>query len=108
MAPYPGPSLEETISLLRSATDESPRIFLGRGEASSVIRRVGGSWCLSPLVLDSEAADAAAQEALAKGQHWMPEMVAQFMNPGSPLIEDADLDAFIEALRSWWAQEEWS
>lgn len=99
MGPFAGPDLTATIARLR---DGQTPISLGQGTASHTVVRADGTYRLCPLVLDEERANAAGEEAIAAGRPWMPEMLFQFKAPGEPLIEERDLETFIEALSDWW------
>lgn len=107
MAPFLGPDRERVLALLRAP---SPKhhvpITLGRYSPQAEIDVVDGRWVLVPLELDQDAANRAGEEAIAAGQHWMPEMQWQFLRRGAPL-HDADsareLAALLESANWPWS-----
>ena len=88
MAPMLSLSRAQLIELLEDRRAEKGfTVHLGSGHPDAVLRKEDGGWVLRKLEVDHEAANRAGEEALARGESWMPEHVDQFKSPGEAILE---------------------
>ena len=100
MAPMIGPTRAALIRQLTSWL-RPPRlpITLAVMEPRAVVRREGEAWLIVALVHDHAAAGRASEEALARGESFMPEHTFRFMKEGEILLRAPTKRAFVEAIR---------
>lgn len=86
MAPIAKISREQVLGALRSLFPKRHvPMTLGSGSPESVIDYADGEWLWFRLEMDHKAAELAGEEALARGESWMPEMTWRFLTRGEVL-----------------------
>lgn len=96
-APFVGPSLKEVIRILsaRDAKQKMP-LTLGRYEPQAVIDFSKGKWRLSRLERKATTPRAKPDS----GGNFVPEITWSELTPSPPLIQEADKQEFIRALKN--------
>lgn len=88
MAPIAKISRDQVLKSLRSLFPKRHvPMTLGGGSPESVIDFVEGEWLWFRLEMDHEAAERAGEDALARGESWMPEMTWRFLKKGEVLCQ---------------------
>lgn len=98
MAPFIGPSRAQLVEELQKGRPRLP-ITLGLYAPQATVEKVDGTWRIVALEPDHEAERRAGEEAIARGDDWMPEHTWQFLRPGRVLVEAKSKADFVEAVK---------
>jgi hypothetical protein len=95
MAPVPGVSRQDVLSALKAYTSGRFQLDMGSPHRDSIILFDGESWQLCPMVVSQEEIFAAHDRAMAAGHSFQPENVVELQRPGTPIIKETTLKAFL-------------
>lgn len=83
-------------------------VYLGSPHPSATLLLQDGRYRLRELVIDQARAKSASEEALAKGEPWMPEHYYALGEPTGRIHAEAEeLEAFIRAVEALTWPEDW-
>ena len=98
MAPVPGISKVRVLIVLRGHEGTDLTLDLGSPHRDSRISYDGQVWILCRMTADPQRVMAASQRERAAGRPFMPGHAVKLQEPGPPLIEETDRDAFVAAI----------